>query len=240
MWLGNLSGWEYQRRYIGRNMALTKRISNRVIMTGALGCALVGCSSTGELVVDQGVGITAVLSSCPAVGVPDYTGDVTTFRVPDAAKTATNIDVTAAITNLRSTCDDSSAKVYTGATFDVVARRADTRGARSVTLPYFTTVLRGGSAVVTKRVGSVTLNFADGQERAQASAQAGAFVDKAAATIPADIAEKITRRRRAGDADAALDPMADSAVQAAIQRTSFEMLIGFQLDEQQLAYNATR
>ena len=35
-----------------------------------------------------------------------------------------------------------------------------------MTLPYFVTVLRGGSAVVTKRVGNVTLNFADGQERA--------------------------------------------------------------------------
>ncbi len=221
-------------------MALTNRLRNRFLMTGALGCALAGCASTGELVVDQGVGITAVLSSCPAVGVPDYTGDVTLFRTPAAAKTTDNLDMTAAITNLRSTCDDSSAKVYTGATFDVVARRADVRGARSVTLPYFTTVLRGGSAVVTKRIGSVTLNFADGQERAQATGKAGAFVDKAAATLPADVQEKITRRRRAGDRDAALDPMADPAVRAAIQRTSFEMLVGFQLDEQQLAYNATR
>ncbi len=69
-------------------------------------------------------------------------------------------------------------KVYTTATFDVLARRSDTRGARTVELPYFSTVLRGGSAVVTKRVGTVTVSFADGQERAQASGTAGAYIDR--------------------------------------------------------------
>ncbi|MEP5937140.1 MAG: hypothetical protein ABJ239_02330 [Erythrobacter sp.] len=211
----------------------------RLFTTLALAAALAGCSREGELVVDQGVGITAVLSSCPAVGVPDYTGDVTSFRTA-SDKTSGNLDFTAAITNLRSTCDDSSAKVYSGATFDVLARRMDTRGARQITVPYFSTVVRGGSAVVTKRIGSVTLNFADGQERAQASGKAGAFVDRAEASLPADIRERITRRRKAGDPDAALDPLADPQVRAAVQRASFEMLIGFQLTEDQLAYNATR
>jgi hypothetical protein len=93
---------------------------------------------------------------------------------------------------------------------------------------------------VTKRVGEVTLNFADGQERAQASGTAGSYVDRSAATLPEDIRERITRRRRAGDEDAALDPLAAPEVRAAIQRTRFEMLVGFQLTEQQLAYNATR
>jgi hypothetical protein len=51
---------------------------------------------------------------------------------------------------------------------------------------------------------------------------------------------QITRRRRAGDPDAALDPLADPQVRAAIQRASFEMLIGFQLTQDQLAYNVTR
>jgi len=86
----------------------------------------------------------------------------------------------------------------------------------------------------------VTLNFAAGEERAQASGTAGSFVNRAEATLPADIRERITRRRRAGDVDAALDPLSAPEVKAAIQRASFEMLIGFQLSEQQLAYNATR
>ncbi len=211
----------------------------RVLPAFVLAAALAGCAREGELVVDQGVGITSVLTSCPSVGIPDYTGDVTVFRTSDD-RTLGNLDMTASMTNLRSRCDETGAKVYSEATFDVRARRTDVRGARSVTVPYFVTVLRGGSAVVTKRVGQVTLNFADGQERASASGKAGSFVDKAAATLPEDIREKITRRRRAGDVDAALDPLADPEVKAAIQRTSFEMLVGFQLTEDQLAYNATR
>ena len=41
----------------------------------------------------------------------------------------------------------------------MLARRTDTRGARQVTIPYFATVLRGGTAVISKRIGQVTLNF---------------------------------------------------------------------------------
>ena len=211
----------------------------RVLPFVAVVFALAGCAREGDLVVDQGVGITAVLSACPAVGIPDYTGDVTTFGA-DGATTAGNLDVSAAMTNLRSTCNETGEKVYSEATFDVVAQRTDPRGARTVTLPYFVTVLRGGNAVVTKRVGEVTLSFADGVSRASANGKAGSFIDRAAATLPDDIREKITRKRRAGDVDAALDPLADTEVKAPIARSRFEMLIGFQLTEQQLAYNATR
>jgi hypothetical protein len=200
---------------------------------------LAACAREGELVLDQGIGITSVLSTCPAVGIPDYTGDITIFR-PGADRSIASLDITAAITNLRATCNDTGAQVYSEATFEIHARRSDARGSRTVTLPYFVTVLRGGTAVVSKRVGEVTLTFADGQERAVASARAAAYVDRAEATLPADIRDKITRRRRPGDIDAALDPLADPEVKAAIARTRFEMLVGFQLTEDQLAYNVTR
>jgi hypothetical protein len=185
------------------------------------------------------VGITAIRGACPAVGIPDYTGDVTLFSVPGSFD-ARAIDVVASMTNVRNQCSESTDKVYAGVSFDVLARRADVRGARQVQLPYFVTVLRGGTAVITKRVGTVTINFADGQERAQASAQGGAYIDRAEATIPADIRERITRRRKAGDSDAAVDPLSDPEVKAAVARATFEVLLGFQLDEKQLAYNATR
>ena len=213
---------------------------HRLAATLVLGLAVSGCAGAGDLVFDQGVGITAVRTACPAVGVPDYTGDITTFRTPGST-TLADLDVTAAITNLRVTCNDQTGdKVYSEASFDVLARRTDTRGARTVTLPYFSTVLRGGSAVVTKRVGTVTINFADGQERAQARATAGAYIDRAEATLPAEVREQITRKRQAGDPDAALDPLADPAVRAAVQRATFELLVGFQLTQDQLVYNATR
>ena len=201
--------------------------------------ALAGCGRPGELVVEQGVGITALRTVCPAVGVPDFLGDVTLFSPADA-RTQEALDVSAAITNVRSECNDSGDQVYSSATFDVVAQRRDTRGARSVTLPYFVTVVRGGNAVVSKRLGEVTLNFADGQARAQASGTGAAYVNRAAATLPADIRERITRRRRVGEEEAAIDPLTEPEVRAAVARATFELLVGFQLTEDQLAYNATR
>lgn len=215
------------------------KLRHPILSVTVLAAALAGCASEGELVVGQGVGVSAVRTACPAVGIPDYTGDVTTFRTAGAT-TSDQIDVVAAITNLRSSCNEAGEKVYSEAKFDVLARRTDTRGARQVQLPYFSTVLQGGTAVQAKRVGTITLNFADGQERAQATASAGAFVDRAAATLPEDIKERITRRRKAGDPDAALDPMADPTVRAALNRATFELLVGFQLSEAQLAHNATR
>ena len=216
-----------------------------MMKTAAKLCVLVaplvvlgGCARNNEITVDQGVGISVTRSACPAVAVPDYTGDVTLFSSP--SRNASDIDVVANITDLRTNCNDSGEKLYATATFHVQARRSETRGARQVTLPYFSTVLRGGTSVVAKRVGNVTLNFADGNPRAQATGNAAAYIDKAAATLPADIVEKITRKRKSGDPDAAIDPLSAPDVRDAITRTSFELLVGFQLSGEQLQYNATR
>ena len=211
----------------------------RLITAVAIAAALAGCRSKGEIVVDESVGITAVRTACPAVGIPDYTGDITLFRTPGTTAAA-DIDLVAAMTNVRSTCSETADKVHTAATFDVLARRSDTRGARQISLPYFVTVLRGGSAVVSKRVGSVTLNFADGQERAQVSGQGSASVDRSEATLPEEIRQRITRKRKAGDTDAAIDPLTEPEVKAAINRANFEVLLGFQLTENQLAHNVRR
>ncbi|WP_296675017.1 hypothetical protein [Novosphingobium sp.] len=211
----------------------------RLIASVAVLVALAGCKTTGDIVVDEGVGISAVRSACPAIGIPDYTGDVTLFRTPGST-TADNIDVVAAMTNVRAACNDTGDKVTSQVTFDVLARRTDTRGARQVTIPYFSAVLRGSNAVIAKRIGQVTLNFADGQERAQASGSGAAFIDRAEATLPADIRERITRKRKAGEADAAIDPLSQPDIKAAVARATFELLVGFQLDQSQLNYNGTR
>ncbi|RJY09044.1 hypothetical protein [Aurantiacibacter aquimixticola] len=212
---------------------------NAFFAIAASAALLTGCSKEGDLVVDQGVGITALRSVCPAVGVPDYTGDITLFTQP-GARTVDALDVTASITNVRSTCNDAAEQVYATATFDVVAQRRDVSAARTVELPYFSTVMRGGTSVVAKRIGTVTLNFPAGQARAQASGTAGAYVNRAEATLPEDIRQRITRRRRAGDQSAAIDPLTEPEVRAAVARATFELLVGFQLNEDQLAYNVTR
>jgi len=210
-----------------------------VVIAGLGAAALAGCHHEGDIVIEEGVGITALRTTCPAVGIPDFTGDVTLFNPPEA-RTADAIDVTATMTDVRTTCDDSGERVHAVATFQVLGQRRNTQGARSVTLPYFATVMRGGQTVVAKRIGNVVLNFADGQARAQASASGSADIDKASATLPADIRERITRKRKSGEADAAVDPLAQPDVRAAVDRASFELLVGFQLTDDQLRYNATR
>ena len=209
-----------------------------LMMLGAV-LALAGCRSEGDIVIEQGVGITSLRSTCPAVGVPLYLGDITLFS-PAEARTADAIDVTASITNVRGACDDTGEQVYATASFDVLAQRRDTSAARRVELPFFSTVVRGNSSVVAKRLGTVVLDFAPGEARAQASAVAGAYVERAEATLPDDIRRQITRRRRAGDEDAAIDPLTLPEVRAALARASFELLVGFQLTEDELRYNASR
>jgi len=199
--------------------------------------ALSACASDGQ--IDPTGGITVTRSACPAVAVPAYTGDVTMFD-PPASRDADAIDVVATITNLRSTCNETGAEIVANATFDVVATRRNASGAREVVLPYFATVMRGGRAVVSKRLSRVAVRFEDGQTRATASASAGAAINTSAATLPADVREQITRRRKPGDADAAIDPLSLPQVRDAVARASFELLIGFQLTNEQLQYNATR
>ena len=159
---------------------------------------------------------------------------------PATSRDARAIDVVATITNLTPQCNDQGEKVYQLANFDVVATRRDAGPARSVTLPYFSTVVQGGTAVVAKRIGNVTINFPEGQVRGSGHGQASAYIDRAAATLPADIQERITRKRKAGDQDAAVDPLSIPEVRAAVQRSSFELLVGFQLTQDQLEYNVRR
>jgi len=178
-------------------------------------------------------------SICPAVAVPNYTGEVTLFG-PGGNGDASNIDVVAAITNVRGACVEEAEKLDNNVTFDVLARRTSSIGARTLVLPFFATIVQGGNLLVSKQLGQVTINFADGQIRAQAAGAAHAQVSRAAATLKPETQAKITRVRKPGDLDAATDPLADPEVKAAIRATTFEVLVGFQLDDDALAYNAAK
>ena len=195
-----------------------------------------GCSRTGE--ITEG-GISAVRSACPHVGVPAGTGDVTLFN-PATSREASAIDVVAVLTNLQSTCDEAGPQIQANLTFDVLARRNQPGPARDVTLPYFITVVRGGTSVTAKRIGQVTVRFAEGQIRAQTTGQATASIDRAAATLPEEVRKRLTEKRKAGDQAAAMDPLADPAIRSAVLSSTFEALVGFQLTEEQLKYNVTR
>ncbi len=201
-----------------------------------LALTLAACARNNELI--EG-GVYTTRSACPIVGIPAATGDMTLFN-PPSSRDAAAIDVTATITNLRATCQETADQIVSTATFDVLAIRRDATQARQVVLPFFDAAVQGGTQVVAKRVGQVGLNFPAGGYRAQTRAQATIRVSRAAATLPDNVRQILTRNRRPGDADAAVDPLTDPGVRAAVARATFEHLIGFQMSNDQLRYNATR
>lgn len=199
--------------------------------------SLAACAGHGDF--DETGGVRIVRSACPAVAVPAYTGDITLFN-PATSRDASAIDVVATITNLKTSCTETADRITATATFDVLARRSTTSGARDVVLPYFATITRAGSQIQSKQLGRVAVRFDDGQLRAQTSGTATASIALAQATLAPDVEAKLNRKRKAGDEDAAIDPMTDPAIRAAVGQASFELLVGFQLTSDQLAYNATR
>ncbi|PZU08817.1 MAG: hypothetical protein DI605_11580 [Sphingomonas sp.] len=196
-----------------------------------------GCAGKNQL--DETGGLKVTRSVCPAVAVPDYTGDVSLFS-PAESRDARALDVMATITNLQTTCDPAASPVRANVTFDVVARRASPSGARDITLPYFATVMRAGTTIVSKQMGNVQVHFDDGKLLGRGRASAGAEIDRNAASLPENISAQLNRKRKATDADASVDPLSDPRTRAAVSKASFELLIGFQLTQSQLAYNATR
>lgn len=197
---------------------------------------LAGCTRKGDL--EEG-GVYTVRSSCPQVAVPAETGDMTLFN-PPGSTAASAIDVEAAITDVRSTCTDTATDVVSTATFNVVATRRNPAGARQVVLPYFDVVLQAGDKVVAKRISAVALNFADGSVHAQTSAEATARIARSAAALPQSVLRILNRPRKAGQAEADIDPLSDPRVRSAVANASFQHLVGFQLTTDQLRYNATR
>ena len=200
---------------------------------------LSACRHSGDLTDENGGGVYAVRSACPIPGIPTGTGDVTLFN-PEGSTDSRAIDVTATMTQLRSSCQDAGNDVVSTVTFTVVALRRDAGPARRVILPYFDVALRGGGTIAAKQVGAVALDFPAGSQHASTRGQASVRVSRYAATLPANVRAILTRPRKAGQTDAAVDPMSDPGVLAAVANATFEHLVGFELTQDQLKYNATR
>jgi len=200
---------------------------------------LASCRHPGDVTLDDGGGIYAVRSTCPIVGVPTGTGDITLFD-PQGSTDSRAIDVTATITKVRAFCQEAGSDVVSTVTFTVTGLRRDAGPARQLILPYFDVALRGGDTVAAKQIGQVALNFPAGSQHATTSARASVRVNRGAATLPDSVRKILTRPRKPGEADAAIDPLAEPSVRSAVASATFEHLIGFQLTEDQLKYNATR
>jgi hypothetical protein len=178
-------------------------------------------------------------SLCPAVSVAQYAGDVTRFD-PPAQRDSGAIALTATVTDLRGACVEGSPEIATRITFDVVAQRRDRAAAQTVTLPVFVAVTRGGDIVVTKQVVNVALAFPAGQTRAIGRGSAATAIARQSVALPTNINRLITRVRKPGETDAATDPLAEPKVKDAVRQASFEVLVGFELTPEELAYNATK
>ena len=200
---------------------------------------LSACRHTGELTTENGGGVYALRSACPIAGVPAGTGDITLFNPPSSIA-ASAIDVTAAITNVRAACQDGGNDVVSTATFTIVGLRRDTSAARQVVLPYFDIALQGGSNIAAKQIGQAVLSFPAGSAHASTQVQATVRINRAVATLPDNVRQMLTRPRKAGQTEAATDPLADPAIRTAVNNATFEHLVGFQLTQDQLRYNATR
>lgn len=202
----------------------------------AIALVLTGCSRERQLVPG---GVYLTRTGCPQVAIPGATGDVTSFA-PVGRTDSASLDVVATITNLRSTCTEDATYVVSTATFDVVATRRDAALARQVVLPFYSVAVQGGSQVVAKKIGAVGLDFAAGSIRASTRSQATVRVARSAVALPEDVRRELQRERKPGDADAAVDPLSDPKIREAVARATFEHLVGFQLSQEQLRYNATR
>jgi len=200
---------------------------------------LAGCRHAGDVTSEDGGGIYAVRSNCPIAGIPTGTGDITLFN-PQGSTDSAAIDVTAAITQLRAFCQESGSDVVSTVTFTVTGLRRDAGPARQVILQYFDVALRGGNTVAAKQLGAVALNFPAGSQHATGAARASVRVNRGAAALPENVRQILTRPRKAGEAEAAIDPLAEPGVRAAVANATFEHLVGFQLTRDQLKYNATR
>ena len=207
-----------------------------VLVPLAMALALAACSNQRELVPG---GVYLKRTGCPQVAIPGATGDVTLFS-PEGRTDAAAIDVVATITNLRATCSEDAANIVSTATFDVVATRRDAGPARQVVLPFYSVAVQGGSDVVAKKVGAVALDFPAGGIRARTNSQSIVRVARGAVALPEDVRRELQRVRKPGEANAAVDPLSDPKIREAVARATFEHLVGFQLSDQQLRYNATR
>jgi hypothetical protein len=198
---------------------------------------LSACRTRGDIM--EGGGVYAVRSACPVAGVPAGTGDITLFNPPSSTDSRA-IDVTATISDVRATCQDAGNDVVSTTTVTITALRRDPGPARQVILPYFNVALQGNNRIVAKSVGNAALNFGAGELQAWTRVQSTVRINRGVATLPENVRRILTQRRRPGDPAAAVDPLSDPAVRSAVAAATFEHLVGFQLTQDQLRYNATR
>jgi len=96
------------------------------------------------------------VSRCLAVAVVGDVGTLTRFN--GAGYTTGDVEFTASIMDVESSCDEGS-EVNSEVVFFVGAQSGPALANRIVTVPYFVAVLKDNSQIVSKKIFNVTLQF---------------------------------------------------------------------------------
>lgn len=193
----------------------------RVFLLTAAGllAVLSACQSSNPLLITR--------TSCPAVAVVKYANSYTQFA-PGANYRANGLELSAQLSDVQVACRESkTGDAVSTVSFEVSAGRASATGGSQVTVPYFIAVIEDGTTILSKQVYSAPLQFADGSLHSQVRQSVSAttpFVP-----LPPEPDRKKKREQFQEFAE-------DSRPKAA----KYEILVGFQLTEEQAAYNVQR
>ena len=118
---------------------------------------------------------------------------------------------------LRASCTEDATNVVSTASFDVVATRRDAGEARQVTLPYYNVIAKAAATSSPRRsaMSRSTSRPAGARPRPAGKRRAGST--ESAAALPEDVRRELTRNRKAGDPDAAVDPLSDPKIRDAVE-----------------------
>ncbi len=178
-----------------------------------------GCKSDNPLLITR--------TSCPAVAVVKYANNYARFA-PGAKYSAAGLELSAQLSNVQVSCADARGGApVSSVSFDLSAVRASATTAEQADIPYFVTIVENGTTILSKQVYAAPVQFAEGASRAmvrQSFSATTPFVP-----LPPEPSQKEKRKQFQQFAE-------DSRPKAA----QFEILIGFQLTEEQAAYNVQR
>jgi hypothetical protein len=177
------------------------------------------CKSDNPLLITR--------TSCPAVAVVKYTNNYAQFA-PGSNFSASGLELSAQMDGVTVTCQEGKGGApVTQVNFEVSAARASASSASQQVIPYFVTIVEDGQTILSKNVYGAQLQFADGALRSTVRQSFSATTPY----VPLPPAPDKKKRK---------DQFEDFAEDSRPKAARYEILIGFQLTEEQAAYNVQR
>jgi hypothetical protein len=166
-------------------------------------------------------------TSCPAVAVVKYTNNYAQFA-PGSNFSASGLELSAQMGDVTVSClEGKGGAPVTQVNFEVSAARASASSASQQVIPYFVTIIEDGQTILSKNVYGAPLQFADGALRSAVRQSFSASTP----FVPLPPAPEKKKRK---------EQFQEFAEDSRPKAARYEILIGFQLTEQQAAYNVQR